>query len=182
MSCRRSPSAALAFSLHGNILHGPKSWHRCSLLVHQWHNVTGLLLPLFYPLFGAPKCNQLENRERDRVSALGGHLLVGQHNNQPKVGIRGRRDIGEGTQPWAEGVGRTPYHHFWWRTEQQNNKNNKICRGLKWPPINISNATTNQKHAGVMRERKARKFDQGGAWGKHDSIIFGAIELGGDKN
>jgi hypothetical protein len=31
--------------------------------------------------------------------ALDGYLLVGQHNNQPKVGARGRRDIGEGTQP-----------------------------------------------------------------------------------
>jgi hypothetical protein len=51
-------------------------------------------LPLFYPLFGAPKCNPLKNRERDRVSALDGHLLVGQHNNQPKVGICSRRDMG----------------------------------------------------------------------------------------
>ncbi len=45
----------------------------------------------------------------------------------------------------------------------------------------ISNATTNQKQAGVMEEWKARRFDQGGAWGKHYSINWGAIELGGDK-
>jgi hypothetical protein len=31
-------------------------------------------------------------RERDVTLALGGRLLVGQHNNQPKVGIHGRRD------------------------------------------------------------------------------------------
>ena len=59
----------------------------------------GVLWPLFYPLFGAPKCNPLKNRERDWVLALGGHLLIGQHNNQPKVSICGRRDIGEGAQP-----------------------------------------------------------------------------------
>jgi hypothetical protein len=55
-------------------------------------------LLLFYPLFGAPKCNPSRNRERDwvLVLAFGGHLLVGQHNNQPKVGICDRRDIGEG--------------------------------------------------------------------------------------
>jgi hypothetical protein len=93
------PSAALALSLHGNILHGPKSWHRCSLWVHQWHDALGALLPLFYPLFGVPKRNPSKNRERDGVLALGGHLLVGQHNNQPKVGVCGRRDIGEGAQP-----------------------------------------------------------------------------------
>jgi hypothetical protein len=57
-----------------------------------------------------------------------------------------------------------------------------ICHGLKWLPINISNATTNQKHGGVMEERKARRFGQGGVWGKHDSIVLGAIELRGNKN
>jgi hypothetical protein len=47
--------------------------------------------------------------------------------------------------------------------------------------INNSNATTNQNHAGVMEERKARRFDRGGVWGKRDSIVLGAIELGGDN-
>ncbi len=31
-----------------------------------------------------------------------------------------------------------------------------------------------------MEERKARRFDWGGVWGKHDFIVLGAIELGGD--
>jgi hypothetical protein len=93
------PSAALALSLHGNILHGPKSWRRCSLWVHRWRNASGALLPHINSLFGVPKCNPLKNRERDRVSALGGHLLGGQHNNQPKVGVCGRKDIGEGAGP-----------------------------------------------------------------------------------
>jgi hypothetical protein len=81
------PSAALALSLHGNILRGPKSWRRCSLWVHQWCDASGALSPLFYPLFGAPKHNPSKNREMDEVLALGGHLFVGQHNNQPKIGI-----------------------------------------------------------------------------------------------
>ncbi len=55
----------------------------------------------------------------------------------------------------------------------------KICSSLKRLLIYISDATTNQKHAGVTEERKVRRFDWGGAWGKHDSIVLGAIELGG---
>jgi hypothetical protein len=51
---------------------------------------------MFVPFFWAPKRNILKIRERDVTSAFGGHLLVGQHNNQPKVGVGGRRDIGEG--------------------------------------------------------------------------------------
>jgi hypothetical protein len=33
-----------------------------------------------------------------------------------------------------------------------------------------------------MEERKVRRFDRGGAWGKCDFIVLGAIEFGGDKN
>jgi hypothetical protein len=47
--------------------------------------------------------------------------------------------------------------------------------------IDVSNATTNQKHMGVTEERQARRFNQGGAWGKCDSIVLGVVELGGDK-
>jgi hypothetical protein len=54
---------------------------------------------LFVSLFGMPKRNTLKIRERDVTLALGGHLLVRQHNNKPKVGILGRRDIGEGARP-----------------------------------------------------------------------------------
>ena len=93
------PSAALALSLHGNIFHGPNSWRHCSLWVLWWCNASGVLLPLFYPLVGVPKHKPSKNRERGWVSALGGHLLVRQHNNQPKVGVHGRGDIVEGTQP-----------------------------------------------------------------------------------
>jgi hypothetical protein len=45
-----------------------------------------------------PKHNTLNIRERDVTLVLGGHFLVGQHNNQPKVGVCGKRDIEEGAQ------------------------------------------------------------------------------------
>ncbi len=45
----------------------------------------------------------------------------------------------------------------------------------------IANATTNQIYVGQMEEWKVRRFNRGGAWGKRDSIVWGEIELGGDK-
>jgi hypothetical protein len=50
-------------------------------------------------------------------------------------------------------VGQTPYRCLGRQTEQQNNKNKKCC-GLKWLSINISNTTTNQKHVGMMEEKR----------------------------
>jgi hypothetical protein len=44
------------------------------------------------------KTQHIKIRERDVTLALGGHPLVGQHNNQPKVGIHGKRDIGKGAR------------------------------------------------------------------------------------
>jgi hypothetical protein len=68
---------------------------------------------------------------------------------------------------------------------------NKKSHGLKWLPIDISNATTNQEHVVdisnattnqehmvVVEERKARRFDRGGVWGKRDSIVLVAKESG----
>jgi hypothetical protein len=42
-------------------------------------------------------------------------------------------------------------------------------------------ATTNQKHAGTTEEMKKKRFDRGGAWQKHNTIILGMIELGRGK-
>ncbi len=143
--------------------------------------MSGALSLLFVPSFGASKRNTSKIRERDVTLALGGHLWVGQHNNQPKVGVRSRRDIGEGAQSGRNVWGRR--HTIIWGGELSNKKINiKKCHGLKWLPTDISNATTNQKHAGVMEDRKARRFDRGGAWGKHDSIVLVAKESGGMWN
>ncbi len=53
--------------------------------------------------------------------------------------------------------------------------------GLRWPPINVFDSTTNQKHAGVMEEVQGKRFDGGGAQGNGNSIVLGAIELGRGK-
>jgi hypothetical protein len=75
---------------------------------------------LFVPLFGAPKHNTSKIRERSVTSALDGHLLVVQHNNRPKVGVRGKRDIGEGAQPgWNVWGGR---HIIVWGSKLSNEK------------------------------------------------------------
>jgi hypothetical protein len=61
---------------------------------------------------------------------------------------------------------------------QQKNKNEKKGVALNGCR-SIFNATTNQKHAVVTEERKARRFDRGGAWGKRDYIFLVAKESGG---
>ncbi len=101
--------------------------------------------------------------------------MVLQHNNQPKVGVRGRSGIGHnlGGMRGADAVPSLGVANC-------ASKKKKI-RGLKWPLIDISNATTNQNYVGMMEERKARRFDQGGAWEKRGSIVLRAIELRGDK-
>jgi hypothetical protein len=71
-----------------------------------------------------------------------------------------------------------PYHCLGRQTEQQKNKIKKRW-GLKWLPIDISNATTKQKHVGITEDRKARRFHRGGAWGKRDSIVLVAKESRG---
>ncbi len=114
------PSSGFAIFPHGNICHGPTSWRRWSLWAHTRRTVSDALSLLFVPSFGVPKCNTSKIRECDVTSALGGHLLVGQHNNQPKVGVRSRRDIGEGARPgWNVWGGR---HTIVWGSKLSNNK------------------------------------------------------------
>ncbi len=76
------PLSGFAIFFHGNICHGPKSWHRWSLWAHTRNAALGALSLLFVPLFGSPKGDTSKIRERDVTSALGGHLLIRQHNNQ----------------------------------------------------------------------------------------------------
>ncbi len=57
----------------------------------------------------------------------------------------------------------------------------KIHRGLRWPPIDVFDATTNQKHSGVTEEAQGKRFDRGGARGNGNAIILGAIELSRGK-
>jgi hypothetical protein len=57
----------------------------------------------------------------------------------------------------------------------------KICCGLRWLPINILEATTNQKHAVAINNGTKEGCDWQGMGGKRDSFVLGAIKLGGDK-
>jgi hypothetical protein len=86
----------------------------------------GALSLMFVPSFRAPKHNTPKIRERDVTLALGGHLLVGQHNNQPKVGVCDRRDIGEGTQPGQNVLGRR--HTIVWGGKLMNEKIKKTLQ------------------------------------------------------
>jgi hypothetical protein len=45
------------------------------------------------------------------------------------------------------------------------------------PPFDFLIATTNQKQVAMTEEGKARRFDQGGARGKGNTIIFAAIKV-----
>ncbi len=57
----------------------------------------------------------------------------------------------------------------------------KIHRGLRWPPIDVFDSTTNQKHAGVTEKVQGKRFDGWGARGNGNAIVLGAIEWAGVK-
>jgi hypothetical protein len=47
--------------------------------------------------------------------------------------------------------------------------------------LKCNHTTTNQKHAAAINNGMKEECKRQGAGRKHDSIIFGAIKLGGDK-
>jgi hypothetical protein len=47
----------------------------------------GLVHTALFPFYGAPKWHLSKKREKDRTLTLGSHHLMGEYNNQPKVGI-----------------------------------------------------------------------------------------------
>jgi hypothetical protein len=66
--------------------------------------------------------------------------------------------------------------------EQQQKYKNKIQHGLRWPLFDILHATTNQKHADTMEKRWDRMRNRAVMLEEPDSIVLGAIELGGEKH
>jgi hypothetical protein len=156
--CLPTPSG-FALYLHGNICHGPKSWCRSSPRVCCRHLVVGSLLPRLVPLVGMPNKDSLKNREGDGSLALGGCRWVVRHSNQPIAGGSNRRDDGEDVQPgWSVWVGCFSYFGVENQTMKKITKI-KYNKGLRWPPFNILDATTNQKQAGVMEEGWDRPCD-----------------------
>jgi hypothetical protein len=96
--------------------------------------------------------------------ALDGRRLMGGHTNQPKVGINGGRGIEEerqlGRNMWGGVVSSLGAAN-----QQRKNTTTKIHRGLRRPPANENHTTTNQKHAGLMKEVKEGSCNHQGEWG-----------------
>jgi hypothetical protein len=116
--------------------------------------------------------NRQKNREMGGPFALDGRRLMKGHNNQPKVGIDDGRGIEEERRPgrnmWGGVVSLLGAAN-----RRRKKKTTKIRRGLKWPPTNENHTTTNQKHAGAMKEVKERSCDQQGERGGSANRSFG---------
>ncbi len=92
-------------------------------------------MPQLVPLFGAPNRDPSKNREMEGELTLGGCCQVATHNNQPKVGGRGRRDVGEEVQAGSsEWWGHCP---IVWGDNLSDEKRYEIHCGLRQPPINV---------------------------------------------
>ncbi len=61
--------------------------------------LSGPRSPLFFPMFGAPKCHPSNNREGRWALALGGCRVNNTHNNQSKDGFHVTVDVGEDALP-----------------------------------------------------------------------------------
>jgi hypothetical protein len=88
-------SVALALSLHGQAIGATNLWRRISLWSHSRGTWSGLAAQWLVRLSGGRNETTSKNREKHGASALGGHHLIGRHNNQIGVGNRGSRDVGE---------------------------------------------------------------------------------------
>ncbi len=67
---------------------------------------------------------------------------------------------------------------FWSLNKPQKNKQSKTWRDLRWPLFDDYLCINQPKQAVIMEKGKERRFDQGGAWGERDSIVFGGNRVG----
>jgi hypothetical protein len=104
--------------------------------------------------------------------------LAGQHNNQPKVAVHGRRDIGEGAQ---SGRGVWGGHHtIIWGGKLSNIKNKKkIVMALNGCQLIFQMQQPTKYMRALWRRERQGDSTEGGVWGKRDSIILVAKESGG---
>jgi hypothetical protein len=109
--------------------------------------------------------------------ALDGCHLMGGHNNQPKVGINGGRGIEEERRPgwnmWGGVVSLLGAAN-----QQRKKTTTKIHPGLRRPPPNENHTTTNQKHAGAMKEVKEVSCNLQGERGESANQSFGGDRVG----
>jgi hypothetical protein len=115
-------------------------------------------------------------------SKMGGHLaldgcrLMGGHNNQPKVSINGGRGIEEERQP-GRNVWRGVVSLLGAANRRRKKTTTEICHGLRWPPMKENHTTTNQKHAGVMKEVKEGSCYCRGERGVRANRLFGGDQV-----
>jgi hypothetical protein len=122
-----------------------------------------------------------KNREMGGPFALDVHHLMERHNNQPKVGIDGGRGIEEKRRP-GQNVWGGVVSSLGAANRRRKKTTTKIRRGLRRPPTNENHTTTNQKHAGAMKEVKEGSCYRRGERGGSANLSFGAIELGSILN
>ncbi len=124
-------------------------------------NVWGGWLPIVWGW----DINRQKNSKMGGPLALDGHRLMGGHNNQPKVGINGGRGIEEERRP-GRNVWGGVVSLLGAANRRRKKTTTKIRCGLRRPPMNENHTTTNQKHAGAMKEVKEgscyRRGERGG--------------------
>jgi hypothetical protein len=109
--------------------------------------------------------------------ALDGCHLMGEHINQPKVGIDGWRGIEEERRPgwnvWGSVVSLLGAAN-----QQRKKTTTKIGRGLRRLPTIENHTTTNQKHAGATKEVNEGSCDRRGEHGGSANRLFGGNQVG----
>ena len=111
------PSSGFALSLHVQSSGARNSCHErhCSPWVHARLAPLGMVAPWLVPLFRASTQAPSKNSERGGALALGGHCLMMQYNNQPRVGVSDRLQAGLRLERRIAGsgvCGRTLSHRF----------------------------------------------------------------------
>ncbi len=103
--------------------------------------------PRLVLLLGAPKRDPSKIRERDRVSALGGHRSDVKRDNQPKVGVSGEGIIIEEMRLRRKVWGGRRKIVWGWQIERQKKKR-KYTIAFGRPPIN-NGSHNNQPKTGI---------------------------------
>jgi hypothetical protein len=68
--------------------------------------------------------------------------------------------------------------HLEWQIDAEKKQQQKIRRGLRWPPTYENHTTTNQKHAGATKEVKKGSCDRRGERGGSANQSFGGDQVG----
>ncbi len=111
--------------------------------------------------------------------ALGGCCFINIFNNQMEVGVWGRRCNEKDARPGWNVQGALSF--CLGQSIDQPKKRKKYIMTLDSHRSKYFHATTSQKHAAAINNGTKEGCEWQGAGRKRDSIILGAIKLGGDK-